>query len=179
MNDLFTKYLMAVAEFGSISKAARELFISQPYLSKYIKTVEQELGVELINRNVSPITLTYAGEIYVSYMGKINDLYVNMKHEMERISNLEKGRLIIGTNPVLASYNLYYILPSFIEKYPGIEVVLIEDTADVLDSKLIQNKIDICLNMLPITNEDIKYEKLYDENIFLVVPKGHHLYNEE
>ncbi|MFJ7826039.1 LysR family transcriptional regulator [Psychrobacillus sp. NPDC096623] len=176
MKDMSALYLDTILEYGNISHAAKALYISQPYLSKYIKNIELELGVELVNRQVTPLTLTYAGERYLSYMKEIEEKYVKMKHEFEAISDLKKGRLTIGINPTLASYTLYKFLPKFIKAYPGLEIELVEETASVMESLLLQNKIDICLNMLPITNPELDYVKLYEENLYLLVPKGHRLH---
>ena len=82
-----------------------------------IKNIEIEHGVELVNRHVTPLTLTYAGERYLSYMKEIEEKYVKMKHEFEAISDLKKGRLTLGINPTLASYTLYKFLPKFIKAY--------------------------------------------------------------
>ena len=177
MKELSGNYLKAIVEYGNISNAARALYISQPYLSKYIRNLEKELGIELINRNVIPVTLTYAGERYLNYMEEIEQLYVKMKHEIEAITNMKKGRLKLGINPILGSHTLYNILPQFILNYPGIEIKLIEENAISMESLLLQNKIDICLNLLPIFNPDIIYENLYEENVFLVIPPGHKYYN--
>lgn len=177
MKDLSAQYLDSILEHGNISQAAKALFISQPYLSKYIKNLESELGVELVNRQVTPLTLTYAGERYLSYMKEIEEKYLKMKHEFEAISHFKKGRIVLGINPILASYTLYQFLPKFIKTYPGLEIELVEESASEMETLLLQNKIDICLNMLPITNTELVYEKLYEENLYLVVPKGHRLHD--
>lgn len=160
-DDLSFTYLQAISEYGSISQAANALFVSQPYLSKFIKNLESKIGVELVNRQVTPITLTYAGELYLTYMKDIHKTYEKMQHEIEAISNLKIGRLTIGINPILASHTLYNFLPDFMKKYPGIEIELVEASATEMEALVIQNKIDICLNMLPITNPDLVYENLY------------------
>lgn len=89
--DLTIEYLQAIEEYGNISHAANALFVSQPYLSKYLKNLETKLGVELINRQVTPLTLTYAGELYISYMKDIQKTYEKMQHELESISHLKKA----------------------------------------------------------------------------------------
>jgi LysR family transcriptional regulator, cyn operon transcriptional activator len=177
MKDLSGKYLKEIAEHGNFSQAARALYISQPYLSKYIKNLEDELGVELVNRKANPLTLTYAGERYLSFMREIEQTYLKMQHEIESISNLEKGRLKLGINPILGSHTLYNILPEFILNYPGIEIELVEEFASDMEAMLIQGEIDICLNMLPIFNPEIVYETLYEEKLYLVIPPGHKYYN--
>ena len=177
--DLSGKYLRAIAQYGNFSNAARALFISQPYLSKFIKKLEVELGVELINRNETPISLTYAGERYLAYMEEIEKNYLNMKYEIEAITNMKKGRLKVGINPYLGSHTLYNLLPQYLSTYPGIEIELVEETAIVIEQLLLERKIDICLNMLPIFNPDIIYEGLFEEKILLVVHEGHKFYRSD
>ncbi|OLO27911.1 transcriptional regulator [Alkalihalophilus pseudofirmus] len=175
--DLSSEYLKAIAKHGNFSSAARALYISQPYLSKFVKKLEEEIGVELINRNETPLSLTYAGERYLAYMEEIEQTYIKMKHEIEAITNLKRGRLKLGINPILGSHTLYNLLPNFISAYPGIEIDLVEHTAIEIEALLLERKIDICLNMLPIFHPDINYENLYDEKLYIVIPEGHKLYN--
>ncbi|MEH7238524.1 LysR family transcriptional regulator [Bacillus sp. JJ1562] len=177
MKDLSGKYLKLIAEHGNFSHAAKALYISQPYLSKYIKNLEDELGIELVNRRVNPLSLTYAGERYLSYMNEIEQTYIKLHHEIESISNMEKGQLKLGINPILGSHTLYNILPEFIMNYPGIEIELVEESANDMESLLLEGKIDICLNMLPIFNQEIVYEILYEEKLYLVIPPIHKHYN--
>ncbi|KTW20109.1 LysR family transcriptional regulator [Staphylococcus warneri] len=170
MNTNSVQYLEAVGRFGSISQAAKHLYISQPYLSKFIKEVESELGVTLINRDSNPITLTYAGERYLDYMNQIKYTYKEMKQELQNISALKKGRLVIGVNPILAAHTLYDILPEFIKAYPGIELKLIEEPSHRIEQLLIDNKIDIALTILPFYQGTFKYDVLYSEAIYLALP---------
>ncbi|MEX2949541.1 LysR family transcriptional regulator [Staphylococcus warneri] len=173
INTNSIRYLEAVGRFGSISQAAKHLYISQPYLSKFIKEVESELGVTLINRESNPITLTYAGERYLDYMNQIKYTYKEMKQELQNISALKKGRLVIGVNPILAAHTLYDILPEFIKAYPGIELKLIEEPAHRIEQLLIDNKIDIALTILPFYQGTFKYDVLYSEGIYLAIPSDH------
>ncbi|MDW0114298.1 LysR family transcriptional regulator [Sporosarcina saromensis] len=175
MKDLSASYLKAIAEYGSISNAAKGLFISQPYLSKYIQRLEKELGVEVINRQSTPVTLTYAGERYLHYMDDVDDVIQTMLNEIHSISNLKKGRLKIGVSHFLSTYTLHQLLPDFMLRYPGIEIELVEDATETLEALLVQNQIDVCFNSLPITNHDILYEFLYDEYNYIVIPPNHPL----
>ncbi len=176
MNKLQTKsYLEAVTRFGNISNAAMHLYVSQPYLSKVIKELENEVGVELINRESNPLTLTYAGERYLAYLDEMEMIQQKMEYELQEIANLEKGRLKIGVNPFLASHTLYNILPEFINSYPGIEIELIEDNANQIEVLLANQKMDISLTILPIGNDQITYETLYSEALYLAIPRSHEL----
>ncbi|WP_249870690.1 LysR family transcriptional regulator [Oceanobacillus saliphilus] len=177
IRDLSSKYLRSIIKHGNISSAARALYISQPYLSKFIKKLEEEMGVELISRDESPVTLTYAGERYLSYMDEIKHIYREMEGEIEAITDLRKGRLKLGINPILGSYILSNVLPQFMKKYPGIAVELVEESAKETESLLLQNKLDISIVMLPISNQEIIYEKLSEQKILLVIPQGHKYYD--
>lgn len=88
--DLSLEYLLAIQEYGNISHAANALFVSQPYLSTYIKNLESKLGVELLNRQVTPLVLTYAGELYISYMQEIHEMHEVMMRDIEALNELKK-----------------------------------------------------------------------------------------
>ncbi|OLF65566.1 LysR family transcriptional regulator [Staphylococcus sp. MB377] len=85
------QYLEAIQRSGSISHAAKHLYISQPYLSRYIKDVENDLGVTLINRDSNPLELTYSAERFLDYLHEIEDIDTQMRDELQTISNLKKG----------------------------------------------------------------------------------------
>lgn len=175
INTRSGKYLEEINRFGSISQAAKYLYISQPYLSKFIKELETDLGTELLNREKNPITLTYAGERYIEYMNQIKYTYDEMKSELQMISGLKKGRLVIGINPILAAHALYKILPEFIKEYPGIELKLIEESAHRIEQLLIDNKIDIAITILPFYQGVFQFETLSKEPIYLMIPSNHSL----
>ena len=89
-------YVIAVAEKGNVSKAAESLFISQPSLSRYIKDLENRLGVQLFQRINNRLVLTYAGEKYVETSKKITGLYSDLEKELSGINESLSGRLCIG-----------------------------------------------------------------------------------
>src|SRR5699024_9292099 len=93
------EYIEAIIKYGSISKAAKELYISQPYLSQFIRSLEEEVGAELIKRQTSTLTFTYAGKTYVQYVHKMSQLTKRMNNEMQAISGLKKGQITIGVSP--------------------------------------------------------------------------------
>ena len=94
MDDLksFT-YVLAVAECKSISKAAELLYISQPSLSRFISSLEQELGILLFERKSNGISLTEAGEIYVEYGKEIKRLNSTMEHELKELQLSEEQEI--------------------------------------------------------------------------------------
>lgn len=170
MNKSAIKFLEAIHQFGSISHAAKHLYISQPYLSKFIKDLELDLGVTLINRETSPFELTFAGERYLDYMRKFEALDNDMRQELQTIAKSKKGRIRIGVNPILASHVLYSILPEFLKQYPDIEIELVEEVAHRIEQLLFDQKVDVAITILPLYQEGIQYDLLYTERIFLALP---------
>ncbi|MCD8214612.1 MAG: LysR family transcriptional regulator [Clostridiales bacterium] len=165
-------YFVKVVEEKSISKAAKLLYISQPSLSQYINRLETSLGTTLFDRSTSPLTLTYAGEIYLETILKIKALQSEMMNKLEDIEDLKTGFLKIGLTPSKANYYLPTILPIFKNKYPGIEIKISEGTSAELETLLGKGMVDLCLMNMPIEKSpyEIEYEPFYEEEIYLAAP---------
>lgn len=167
------KYIITIAECRSISKAACELFISQPSLSSILSNMEKDLGVSLFDRSTNPISLTYAGEKYVETAKKILSLESNLKKELIDISTMKKGNITIGIPSVRGTHVLPLILPKFKEEYPGIDIHVIEGDSNYLEECLLSGKVDLVLTSLPSTDKRITCELLYEEKIMLACKKGY------
>ena len=89
-------YVAKVASLRSISKAAQELYISQPALTRVISNLEKELGVTLFNRSVIPLQLTYAGERYLEEAKRVLSIDESLRKELQEISEVKRGNLSIG-----------------------------------------------------------------------------------
>ncbi len=173
MNLKKLKYIITIAELKSISKAASELYISQPSLSTILSNMEKELGVSLFNRNTNPISLTYAGEKFVETAKKIISLDNNLKKELNDISNMKKGKITIGIPTVRGTHVLPLILPKFKEEYPYINIHIIEGDSNYLEECLICRKVDLVLTSFPSSDKKITSELLYKEKIMLACKKGY------
>lgn len=90
------QYVLKVAELKSITKAAEELYITQPSLSHYIAKIEEELGALIFNRGTTPISLTPAGEVYIETAKMILGLDCRMKENIRDIVDSRKGVITIG-----------------------------------------------------------------------------------
>lgn len=169
------QYMLKVAEERSFSKAAQKLYIAQPSLSQYIHNLEQQLGIQLFDRTTVPLRLTYAGELYIETAKKILDLNYQLSQQMEDIANLKKGRLTIGLSPFRSTYIMPRVLPLFHEKFPGIEVILIEGTSSELEELALKGSTDISVMTLPIQDKQFEYETVLTEEILIAVPPQHPL----
>lgn len=169
------QYILKVAEERNFSKAAKKLYISQPSLSQYIANVERQLGVQLFNRSTTPLTLTYAGELYIDTAKSILYLKDQLLSQTDDIANLKRGRIGIGISPFRSTYLLPSILPLFHESYPGIDIILMEGTmAELLD--FATNGItDFTITTLPIPEELLAYDPIMTEEILVALPPKHFL----
>lgn len=170
-------YIETIAKHGNITKAANELYISQPYLSKIIQAIEKETGVTIFERTQKFLSLTFAGERYLSYLRKFENLETDMKKELEMISNNKKGKIVFGINQALGTTLLPKILPEFSMQFPGIQIELEEKNAQDLEKMLEDNRVDLSIGMTPVTNQNLSYEYLYEDSVYLLVSEKSRLYN--
>lgn len=167
-------YITAVADMGSITAAAKKLYISQPSLSYIVSKVEQDVGVKLFERKNYPLTLTYAGEKYVETARKILALNNNLRRELMDIAQGEKGQISFGIPTERAGYMLPEVMRRFHEKYPGVEIRLLEAKSDELLDRL--QKDEINFYFIPRSRAElpdgIRTELIYKEQLYLVAGHG-------
>jgi DNA-binding transcriptional LysR family regulator len=170
------QYMLKVAEEGSFSKAAEELYISQPSLSQYIQRLEKQVGLQLFDRTTSPLRLTYAGEVFVENAKRMLTLHHQFQLQMQEIIDFRKGRLTIGVSSLRASILFPVILPLFCRKFPGIEVVHKNGTFVELEDFVLKGVTDLSLINLPVNKKPYFIrEPLFTENIVLITPRSHPL----
>lgn len=164
------QYALRIAEEHNFSRAAEKLHIAQPSLSQQLSKLEKEIGVLLFQRTTNSVELTYAGSIFVQKAQQIIDMVEQLKQEMEDISEMKKGRLVIGSMPMTGSTILPFVLPVFQSAYPNIELLLIEETSANLEILTSQGQTDLSLLMLPLREDTLVYDPLLEEKIVLAVP---------
>lgn len=169
------QYTIQIAEERNFSRAADKLHIAQPSLSQQLSKLEQELGVKLFQRNTSSVELTHAGASFIEHAQKILDAVEQLRQEMDDISQLRAGRVVIGSMPITGSHLLPYVLPAFKEAYPEIQVNLLEDTSLNLEKLTAGGGTDLSLLSLPLQEPSLTYEPIGEEMIVLAVPPGHPL----
>ncbi len=169
------QYALQIAKEMNFSRAAEKLHIAQPSLSQQLSKLEKEIGVLLFQRNTNSVELTYAGGVFMEQAQKIVDHIEQLKQEMGDISQMRKGKLIVGSLPITGSHILPLVLPVFQSRYPEIEIVLVEETSANLEALTSSGQTDICLLSLPIDHSSLIYQTLIEEEICLAVPPQHHL----
>lgn len=169
------EYFAAIVEAGSLTRAAEQLYISQPSLSQYVKRLEANLGVELFDRSTSPLRLTYTGERYYQYVLQLMKLDENVRREFQDIKNQTSGRLRLGVALWRGACLLPDVFPRFHQLYPDIHIELTEGRSVLLESGLMNDKIDLAVMNLPRTLDYNKLtcEIICEERILLAAPTQH------
>lgn len=162
------RIFFTVANAGNISKAAKELYISQPAISKSIQKLEDGLGCKLFARSSRGVTLTEEGSILYEYVKNAFDTLTLGEEKLQRSMELGVGHIKIGVSATLCKYMLLPYLSEFIRRYPHIRIsISCQSTNETL--KLIEeNKIDIGLIGKPENQKNIHFYGLEEiEDIFV------------
>lgn len=175
MNLRDLQYLVAVADHGHFGRAAEACYVSQPTLSTQIKKLEAELGVELVERSPRKVALTAAGEEIVRSARAVL-LEVDGIHAIaKRAADPEAAALRIGLFPTLAPYLLPHVVPAIHGRFPKLELLLSEEKTEVLLDRLRAGAIDAGVLALPVRDDGLVVEPLFDEEFVLALPIDHPL----
>jgi LysR family hydrogen peroxide-inducible transcriptional activator len=169
------RYAIAVARTGNFSRAAQHCHVAQPSLSQQILKLEDELGERLFDRIQREAKLTPHGEAFLRRAIRILEEVDSAKREAADAHHLLRGTLTIGVLPTIAPYLLPEVMVRFTEKFPGIEVVVQEDTTARLLKLVDGYEIDFALASEPIQGERLEIKELFSEELLLALPPGHPL----
>lgn len=175
MNLRDLKYLVALAEHRHFGKAAEASFVSQPTLSTQIRKLEEELGVTLAERAPRKVMLTPIGEEIASRAQHILAEVDALRDLARRSLDPETGSLRLGVFPTLGPYLLPHVVPRLHQRFPRLELLLVEEKSQLLIEQLRQGRLDAALLALPQTDEQLHAEFLFEEPFLLAVPAGHPL----
>ncbi len=175
MNLRDLKYLVALAEHKHFGRAAAACFVSQPTLSTQIRKLEEELGVPLVERAPRKVMLTPAGREAAARARGIVAEVEQMKEAARRSRDPEAGTVRLGIFPTLGPYLLPHVVPAIRERFPQLELLLVEEKSDVLLTQLRNGQLDAALLALPLHDEQLHTEFLFEEPFVLAAPEGHPL----
>jgi LysR family transcriptional regulator, hydrogen peroxide-inducible genes activator len=175
MNLRDLKYLLALADHKHFGRAAAACFVSQPTLSTQIRKLEEELGVPLVERAPRKVMLTPAGRDAAERARRIVAEVEQMKEGARRSQDPEAGTVRFGIFPTLGPYLLPHVIPRIRERFPNLELLLVEEKSDVLQSRLHEGKLDAALLALPVHDDQLHSQLLFEEPFLLAVPENHPL----
>ena len=167
-------YVIAIAKYQNITKAAESLYMGQPNLSKFLTALENELGLKLFDRADRKYIPTYAGQRYLEYARNILDTKASLDSELADIIKRDIGVLNIGLPNMRCAYMLPKTLPEFNIKYPNVKVNVFEGTSAVIDQRLLEGDIDLAFYSKPREqNAHIEYETLAHEELRVCTCRNH------
>lgn len=169
------RYFEAVARHSHVTRAAAELHIAQPALSKQISQLEQELGVALFDRIGRNVRLTEAGESLLPHVHAILAQVEAARAEMAERVGLRRGRASVGTPPTVGTQLLPRALAAFNERYPGIELRLHEAGIQTLLELLETGLADVAVVTLPVGDPALTVVPLFSEDLVVAVGRNHRL----
>lgn len=175
MNMKQALYFKTIAQYGTITAAAKQLYISQPSLSQTLRQIEDEVGTPLFDRSTSPFHLTYAGERYLKAVEAMLDIETRLKEEIESIRRDDGGHLRLGISVTRAMQVLPDVIPIFTKAYPNVTIELTEAASASLEGLLQKGQIDLALAALEANEANIAYELIEKESIGILAGKDSQL----
>lgn len=169
----YKEYIYAVYEEKSFSKAAKKLYVSQPWLSAAVKKVEQELDVRLFDRSTTPISLTEAGAYYIQCIEEIRRIEQDMMQHFQEMRNAQHRVLHIGSSMFFCTYVLPSLLQDFRAAYPHVVIRFEEGNSQQLLQRMLNGKLDVILEAEQLINQQIVHIPWLKEEIVLAVPASY------
>ncbi|MEW8202586.1 MAG: transcriptional regulator CynR [Candidatus Thiodiazotropha endolucinida] len=160
------RYLLAVAEHHSFTRAAETLFVSQPTLSQQIKQLEESLETQLLDRTGRTVHLTDAGEVYISYARRALGELDAGKRAIQELQDLSRGSLSLGMTPI-TDYLAAPLIDRFNKRYPGISVGTYEMPQDDIESGVLAGNIDIGIAFTNTLTVAANYEYIETQHLFI------------
>lgn len=177
MNLNHLSILLAIAEENSITKAAERLMISQPAVSKQIRILERNLGVQLLERQPRQIRLTHAGQILAGYGRRIFDLDAEAERAIREIRGLSHGRLAIGASTTIGTYLLPEVFVKFRRKHPGIETTFEIGSSLAMYRRLSDGALDVTFTETPPGDPNLLADTFASDQLVAIAKPGHPIFD--
>lgn len=169
MSDFRLKVFYSVAKHLSFTQASKELYISQPAITKHIRELESLYGVRLFDRMGNKISLTDAGKLMLEHCEQILAAYRRLEYDMNLLKNEWTGDLRLGASTTISQYVLPPILARFTEKYPKVNVTLMDTNSRNIEQALQNHDIDLGLVEGVFRLPSLKYEPFLHDELVPVV----------
>ena len=170
------RILTAVATEKNYTKAAEILYLSQPYISKQIKILEQSLDVNLLNRNSNKLSLTENGRIFLQYSNRILALCEESCRALIDLKNGDRGSLTIGASQTIGTYLMPRVLALFAQNYPQIDLNVQVNSTRLISKQIINQQIDLAVvggEVPKDLKKNLKIDFFVEDELNLIVSKCH------
>lgn len=165
--------ILSVYREKSFSKAAKDLYISQPALSATIKKVENQVGLQLFDRSSIPVTPTECGYEYIKAAEEITNIESKFKAYLNSIKSTKGGKITIGSTHLYISYIIPKIVSTFLSECPHVKVNMVESNSSDLEQKLLNGEVDIVIDNKELDPKSFNKGDIKAENLLLVIPKSY------
>jgi DNA-binding transcriptional LysR family regulator len=176
--DFRLKVFYTVANRLSFTKAATELFITQPAISKHIHELEEQYKIKLFDRNGSKIALTNAGELLLKHAKSVFEIYREIDFDMSTLINEHHGLLRLGASTTISQYIIPPFLARFHQKLQDIKVNLINGNTEQIENALLNKEIEVGIVEGQSKNQSIKYTEFLKDELVLVCNSKNVLVNQ-
>ncbi|HEX3108829.1 MAG TPA: LysR substrate-binding domain-containing protein, partial [Thermoanaerobaculia bacterium] len=175
MNLRDLRYLVALAEHKHFGRAAEASFVSQPTLSTQIRKLEEELGVALVERTPRKVLLTEVGREIAQRAREVLNEVEQIRQIARRTKDPESGTVRLGIFPTLGPYLLPHVIPRIRERFPRLELLLVEEKTETVLRQLREGRLDAGVLAQPIHDDQLHQQFLFEEPFLLAVPEHHPL----
>jgi len=168
-------YFKQLAETGNFTKAAKHIGIAQPALSIAMKKLEQQLGLNLINRNDKDDLLTAEGKVLYQAAGGLLAHAKQVEQQLQELKDLNSGVVRFGISAMMGSYYFPDVLLAFKQQYPNITIQLFEQGTAALEVMLLNGEVDVALIRSEQESSQLRYIELIDEPMKVGLANNHPL----
>jgi LysR family transcriptional regulator, hydrogen peroxide-inducible genes activator len=167
------RYVCAIAETGSFSRAAEHCQVAQPSLSQQVLKLEKDLGAKLFDRLGRSVRLTEAGRAFLPHARSILGQMETARSSVTDKCADVRGSVAVGVIPTIAPYMMPRYTTAFAKKYPEAKLRIVEETTPILVEGLRDLSIDLAILALPLRHKELELFPLRTEPLFAVLPEGH------
>ena len=167
------RYLVAIADHGSFTRAAAELHVSQPALSQQIRQLEEMLGARLLDRTGRIVRPTDAGRAYIDHARRALREFEAGRRAIHDVENLDSGALRLAFTPTFTTYLVGPLVRQFHGRHPGIGISVDVLAQTEMETALSEDRIDLGVAFGTVQSDDVVARPLYEECLCLVVGEGH------
>jgi DNA-binding transcriptional LysR family regulator len=167
------EYFLMVSKTSSFTRAAERLYVSQPAVTNAIRILEEELGVQLFDRNQKQAFLTTEGQVFFNHVENIMCGVSKTIFEINELKNLNNGLLTLAITPIAGTWPIPKLLEIFRGKYPNIQLSFIEENVTEVQTALIENKADLGIVILGDNNNLLDYTLIGSQELVVCCSKDH------
>jgi DNA-binding transcriptional LysR family regulator len=167
--EIFAK----VAELGSFSRAAEALYLTQPTVSEHVRALEDELGVQLLDRLGRGAAATRAGDLLLGYARRILSLAAEARQAVDQFQGRMSGVLIVGGSTIPGEYVLPALVAEFRGKYPDVSITLLIGSSRQVGTWLEEGRVEVGIVGARPASRTLESRELMSDELVVVVGAGH------